>query len=148
GLGCMDHSESLIRLAETLQAPVATSISGKGSFPEDHPLSVGWGYGSQASPVAHKVFRTVGLVLAIGVKYAELSTGYYSQPHLPHLIHVDVNEANLGRVMPTDVCVHADAGSFLERLLENDALLRRPIDHRLLERISVLKEKVATEYQK
>jgi acetolactate synthase-1/2/3 large subunit len=148
GLGCMDHSESLVQLAEALQAPVATSISGKGSFPEDHALSVGWGYGPQASPVAQQIFRTVDLVLAVGVKYAEVSTGFYSQPRLPHLIHVDINESNLGRVMPTDVSVHADAGRFLGRLLEDVDRLRRPPDRQLLERIAVLKERLAAEHQK
>jgi acetolactate synthase-1/2/3 large subunit len=148
GNGCMDYSQSLIRLAEILQAPVATSISGKGSFPEDHPLSVGWGYGSQASPVAQKVFRAVDLVLALGVKYGEVSTGYYSQPHRPHLIHVDINKDNLGRVMPTDVCVHADAGRFLDRLLQEDEKLHRQADSRLLERIVVLKEKRAAQHQR
>jgi acetolactate synthase-1/2/3 large subunit len=148
GLGCMDHSQSLVRLAETLQAPVATSISGKGSFPEDHPLSVGWGYGPQGSPVAQKVFRAVDLVLALGVKYAELSTGHYSQPHRPRLIHVDINQANLGRVMPADICVHADAGRFLDGLLQRDSELRRPVNGKLLDQIVVLKEKQAVQHHR
>jgi acetolactate synthase-1/2/3 large subunit len=148
GLGCMDHSESLVRLAEMLQAPVATSISGKGAFPESHPLSVGWGYGPQASPVAEGVFRKVDLVLALGVKYGEFSTGFYSQPQAPHLIHVDANADNLGRVMPADVCVHADAGSFLQRLLERADQVRRPADRRLLQRIAKLKSKTAAAHEK
>src|SRR6185369_3676883 len=34
GLGCMDDSAELIRAAEMLQAPVATSVSGKGVIPD------------------------------------------------------------------------------------------------------------------
>ena len=49
GLGCMDYSELLVQLAELLQAPVATSVSGKGVIPECHPLAVGWGYGPHAT---------------------------------------------------------------------------------------------------
>lgn len=139
GLGCMDYSPSLVQLAEVLQAPVATSISGKGAMPENHPLSVGWGYGPQGRLAAEQAFRHVDLVLAIGVKYAEVSTGYYSQPAKPHLIHVDINEHNLGRVMGASVCVHADAGVFFARALEDRDRLCRPPDNRLVNHIAAWK---------
>src|SRR5262245_15707277 len=44
GLGCMDYSGLLTAAAELLQAPVATSVSGKGAVNETHPLAVGWGF--------------------------------------------------------------------------------------------------------
>ena len=49
GLGCMDASGDLVIAAETMQAPVATSVSGKGAIPENHQLAVGWGYGPQGT---------------------------------------------------------------------------------------------------
>jgi acetolactate synthase-1/2/3 large subunit len=135
GLGCMPYASSVVRAAELLQAPVATSISGKGTMPENHPLAVGWGYGPQATRTAEQAFRGVDVVLAIGVRYSEVSTGYYSQPQSRHLIHVDANAGNLGRVMRTDVCVHADAGVFLHQLEQHAEQLQRPCDPRLHERI-------------
>jgi acetolactate synthase-1/2/3 large subunit len=131
GLGCMDHSESLTRVAEVLQAPVSTSVSGKGVINECHPLSVGWGYGPQGTQTAEKAFKKVDLVLAIGVRFSEVSTGFYSLPQHHHLIHVDACAGNLGKVMKTDVCVHADAGVFLDRVLENAGCVARPVDHDL-----------------
>ena len=56
GAGCMAFPDELAAVAELLQAPVATSVSGKGVIPEAHPLAVGWGFGPQASVVAEKVF--------------------------------------------------------------------------------------------
>jgi acetolactate synthase I/II/III large subunit len=131
GLGCMDYAPSLVHAAELLQAPVATSISGKGAMPENHPLSVGWGYGPQATVTAEQVFKSVDTVLAIGVRYSEVSTGFYSDPEHCPLIHVDANADNLGRIMKTQVSVNADAGLFLDRLLERADCLRRPCDARL-----------------
>jgi acetolactate synthase-1/2/3 large subunit len=135
GMGCMSYSASLARVAEVLQAPVATSLSGKGAMPETHPLAVGWGYGPQGSRTAEQVFKQVDVLLAIGVRYSEVSTGFYSQPQHPHLIHVDINPQNLGRIMRTQVCVNEDAGVFLDRMLQCCQQVQRPCDQRLLDMI-------------
>jgi acetolactate synthase-1/2/3 large subunit len=139
GLGCMDHAGALVRLAELLQAPVATSVSGKGVIFECHPLAVGWGYGPQGTQTAELVFKEVDVVLAIGVRYSEVSTAFYAIPKHRHVIHVDANPSNLGRIVKTEVCVHADAGLFLDKLLEHPDLLRRPTDNALAGAIVRLK---------
>jgi acetolactate synthase-1/2/3 large subunit len=136
GMGCMNYSDDLVHVAELLQAPVATSISGKGVIPENHPLAVGWGYGPQGTRTAEQTFRGVDLVLAMGVKYAEVSTGFYSDPEKQHLIHVDANPDNLGRVMHTSVCVNTDAGLFMHQLLENAQCVRRACNQHLATQIS------------
>jgi acetolactate synthase-1/2/3 large subunit len=139
GMGCMNYAPALARTAELLQAPVATSLSGKGVIPENHPLAVGWGYGPQGSRTAEQVFKHLDVLLALGVRYSEVSTGFYSQPQHPHLIHVDINPRNLGQIMRTQVCVNEDAGFFLDRLLQCAPQLQRPADHQLVERIRVVK---------
>ncbi|MBM3995321.1 MAG: thiamine pyrophosphate-binding protein [Planctomycetes bacterium] len=132
GMGCLDHSATLVQVAELLQAPVATSMSGKGVIAETHPLSVGWGYGPQGTRTAEDVFRNqVDTVLALGVKFSEVSTGFYSLPAHRCLIHVDINENVLGRVMRNATCVHSDVGVFLSRALEQADALRRPDNARL-----------------
>ncbi|MCI0705166.1 MAG: thiamine pyrophosphate-binding protein [Planctomycetia bacterium] len=155
GVGCMEYGLELSSVAELLQAPVATSVSGKGVINEAHPLAVGWGFGPHASEVAEKVFARdvrfpapsrsrlfssgVDTLLALGVKFSEVSTGYYGNPQPKHVIHVDANPCNLGRVLKTDVCVHADAGIFLGRLLAYGDKLRRPADNKLVNHIRELK---------
>src|SRR4029450_9183413 len=99
-------------------APVATSVSGRGVISDCHPLAVGWGWGPHASEVAEKVFAGekkhpvksgVDTVLAIGVKFSEVSTGYYGNPQPKHVVHGDANPDNLGRVLRTAACVRAGA---------------------------------------
>jgi acetolactate synthase-1/2/3 large subunit len=140
GLGCMEHAPALVRLAELLQAPVATSMSGKGVISETHPLSVGWGYGAQGTRTAESLFKdNVDIVLAMGVKFNEVSTGFFCLPEHRQLIHVDINENNLGRVMRNSLCVHADAGVFMAQAFEQADALRRPDAPRLREIIQVRK---------
>ena len=145
GLGCMDFSVELRRAAELMQAPVATSVSGKGVISECHPLAVGWGYGPQGTHTAEQIFKEVDLVLAVGVRYSEVSTAFYSIPK-HHVIHVDANPHNLGRVVKAEVCVNADAGVFLAKLLENADAVRRPCDGKLLGRIAALKKEDCKRY--
>jgi acetolactate synthase-1/2/3 large subunit len=140
GLGCMDCSHELVAVAEMLQAPVATSIAGKGVISECHPLSVGWGYGPQGTRTAECVFKDVNIVLAIGVRFSEVSTGFYSIPPHHPFIHVDINPHNFNRNVHADVCVAADACVFLSRLLEHADELRRPPNSKLVAQIAALKQ--------
>jgi acetolactate synthase I/II/III large subunit len=126
GLGCVEAGPALAAAAELLQAPVATSVSGKGCIPDAHPLAVGWGYGKQGTRAAEAAFKDVDLVLAIGVRYSEVSTANYAIPQPGTLIHVDINPQNLGRNVPTHVCVNADARLFLDRLIADGDAIRRP----------------------
>jgi acetolactate synthase-1/2/3 large subunit len=146
----MDFSDALVQLAEVLQAPVATSVSGKGCFPENHPLSVGWGYGTHATHAAEKtfagMFHGIDILLAIGVRFSEVSTGFYNLPKIPHVIHVDANKANLGKVVKADVCLHSDAGIFLAKALEFKPAIRREPDQRLLDCIKKAKAEDMTRY--
>src|SRR5260370_32873524 len=112
----MDYSDALSKAAEGLQARVATRVSGKGSISECHPLAVGWGYGPQGTRTAEEAFKRVDLVLAIGVRYSEVSTGFYAIPPR-RVVQVDANANNLRKVVKPEVCVHADAGVFLTKLL-------------------------------
>lgn len=127
GMGCAGASPSLAAVAEVLQAPVATTVSGKGVVSDGHPLAVGWGYGAQATRAAEETFaKDVDVVLAIGTRFSENSTANYAVPRHDQLIHVDANPHNLGRNVPTDVAVCADSRLFLDRLLMDAEAVRRP----------------------
>ncbi|HEV3162421.1 MAG TPA: thiamine pyrophosphate-binding protein, partial [Isosphaeraceae bacterium] len=135
GMGCVEAGPALAAVAEVLQAPVATSVSGKGSIPDSHPLAVGWGYGAQGTRTAERAFKDVDLVLAIGVRYSEVSTANYAVPRHDALIHVDANPNNLGRNVSACVKVCADSRLFLDRLLADSAAIQRPACPSLWKRI-------------
>jgi acetolactate synthase-1/2/3 large subunit len=138
GLGCADAGPGLTACAELLQAPVATSVSGKGCISDLHPLAVGWGYGRQGTRAAEAAFKDVDLVLAVGVRFSEVSTAYYAIP--PHdLIHVDINPQNLGRNVPAHLTLCADSRLFFDRLLLDGSAVGRPPCPALWQRIAELR---------
>jgi acetolactate synthase-1/2/3 large subunit len=135
GLGCAEAGPALAAVAELLQAPVATSVSGKGSIPDQHPLAVGWGYGKQGTRAAERAFRDVDLVLAVGVKFSEVSTANFAVPKHDVLIHIDANPHNLGRNVPAHLTMCADSRLFFDRLLADAGAIRRCPEPELWARI-------------
>ena len=148
GLGCVNATSALAQVAETLQAPVATSVSGKGVISDGHPLAVGWGYGAQGTRAAEKAFKDVDMVLAVGVRYSEVSTANYSIPDQHKIIQVDANPNNLGKNVPTCVSVAADSRLFLDRLMSDANAIRRPASPPLWSKIRDLRDRDRQEYSR
>src|SRR6185312_1739335 len=77
GWGARDASNELVRLAEWLEAPVATTLQGLSVFPANHPLHVGLGFGASAVPSAQNAFKNCDCMIAIGTRFSEIATGSY-----------------------------------------------------------------------
>jgi acetolactate synthase-1/2/3 large subunit len=110
------------RIAEHLGAPIATTLQGLASFPADHPLHTGMGFGPSAVPAAQNAFRNCDAMLAVGTRFAEICTGSFGAIPPEKLVHVDINAGAIGRNHPTPVPIHADARdavpAIAQRLLE------------------------------
>ncbi len=117
GLGAEGAGRDLVRLAECLEAPVATTIQGKGIFPESHPLWLWCGFGDAAPPFARQVAASCDLTLAVGCRFAEVGTGSYGLEPPGKLVHVDVDTSALDRNYPTELGVVSDAAAFVSALL-------------------------------
>jgi acetolactate synthase-1/2/3 large subunit len=109
GWGARQVAGDIRRIAEHLGAPVATTLQGLASFPADHPLHTGMGFGPSAVPAAQNAFRDCDAMLAVGTRFAEICTGSYGAVPPEKLVHVDINPGALGRNHPTPVAIHADA---------------------------------------
>ena len=105
-------------LAERLDAPVTTTIQGKGVFPESHPLWLWNGFGASAPPFVRKVMDRADALLAIGCRFSEVATASYGLETPENLIHVDINSEVFNANYPAKLAIEADAGRFLEALLE------------------------------
>ncbi len=118
GLGARDAQQELVALAELLDAPVATTIQGKGVFPESHPLFLWNGFGNQAPAFVQEEVKRCTVTLALGCRFSEVGTGGYGLTPPGHLIHVDINPEALAKNFPADLAVVSDAGAFLQGLLD------------------------------
>jgi len=119
GLGAAGAGGDLVTLAERLEAPVATTIQGKGVFPENHPLWLWCGFGDAAPPFVRNIAAGCDLTLAIGCRFSEVGTGSYGLEPPGPLVHVDVDLSVLGKNFPAEQGIVADAAAFVSALLSD-----------------------------
>jgi len=105
-------------LAELLEIPVATTFNGRGSFPEDHPLSAGR-MGLHAASYNDDVLARADVILALGCRFASMSArGWRNINPNAALIHVDIDPGNIGRNYPAKVSIVGDVGKVLKAMVE------------------------------
>lgn len=108
----------ILKLAETLSIPVATSLSGKGVIVENHPLCVGV-VGSYSRWCANRLVSEADLVIYIGSQTGDQVTNAWRIPKPgTSVIQIDIDPAELGRSYPNAVALAGDAKSTLQSLLK------------------------------
>jgi acetolactate synthase-1/2/3 large subunit len=115
-------SAELAALAEALELPIAHSLMGKGVVREDHPLLLGM-TGFWGTPIANEKCRTADVILAVGTRFAEANSSSWDPRftfNIPptRLVHIDVDEAEIGRNFVTELGVVADAKHALAALAD------------------------------
>ena len=110
--------DEVLQLADFLQAPLMGTQDSKGVVPENSPFYVGTNYASVGP--ADVVFPDSDVLLAIGTRllFREMPDG-----DLPRIIHIDIDPDEIGRNLPTELGIVADAktasGQLLSKLRES-----------------------------
>ena len=119
GVITSNASPELLQIAELLMAPVATTLMGKGAFPEIHPLSLG-NIGMHGNPAANKLLLEADVLLAVGTRFADRSTAKLDSfcPDAKK-IHIDIDAAEIGKNIDVDVPIVRDAKKSLNTLYES-----------------------------
>jgi len=118
GLGAVAAADRLVELAERLGAPVSTTFSGKGVFPETHPLFLWPGFGDAAPKFVREIVGECDATLAIGCRFGEVATASYGLTPPEPLIHVDIDGSVIGRNFDAALAIESDAAAFVDALLE------------------------------
>ena len=111
---------ALLGLAEAIGAPVATTISGKGSIAETHDLAVGVVGSNGGTPETRAVVEAADLVVFVGCRAGSVTTERwrFPRPGAARIVHIDVDPRVPGANYPTEVAVAGDAKLALEALAE------------------------------
>ena len=110
-------AKQVLKLAEILQAPVTTTLLGKGGFSENHKLSVGM-LGMHGTAYANKTVVDCDLIMAIGARWDDRITGKVSEFCLNATkIHIDIDPAEFGKIIEPDISVNGDVATVLDELL-------------------------------
>lgn len=113
------HKE-LKAFAERTNIPVVNTLLGLGSFPGTHPLFLGMG-GMHGTYAANMALYEADLLINFGARFDDRLTGD-PQHFAKHaqVVHVDIDPAEIGKVIDTDIPVVGDAREALKMLLEED----------------------------
>lgn len=109
GSGAFGAGEVITKLAEVLQAPVASFRAGKGIVAGSHPLAVN-------HPLGHRLWGEADVVLALGTRLHWPLVMWGKDEQLT-LIRVDIDSEQIDRICVPDIGIHADAGQVAAALL-------------------------------
>ncbi len=108
----------LTELAEKLDAPVVTTLMGKGAMRCSNPHNLG-PVGMHGSKYANLAVTECDLLLAVGARFSDRVTGKVDEfaPHAK-VIHIDIDPAEIGKIIDPDVPIVGDARGILASINE------------------------------
>jgi len=106
----------LTALAEALNVPIVTTMAGKGSIADTHPLAVG-ACGRYSRKVANDTLAAADFCLAVGTRLSSMGTNVFQVPRPgTRIVHIDLDPNSLGRTYREELSIVADAREALTSL--------------------------------
>lgn len=109
--------DELVALAEQIQAPVVTTLMGKGGFPASHPLNLG-AVGMHGAKYSNLAMTEADLIIAAGARFSDRVTGKVSEfaPHAK-VIHIDIDPAEIGKIRDAQIPIVGDLKGVLTNMV-------------------------------
>ncbi len=121
GHGAMiaNADDVLLAIAEKANIPITTTLLGKGVFPESHRLSLGM-LGMHGTAYANKAICECDLLINVGSRFDDRILG---KPEMfckdATIIHIDIDAAEVGKMIQPQITCIADAKLALEELIKH-----------------------------
>jgi len=138
--------DEVVKLAEYIFIPVATTLSGKGTIPDDHPLSIGVA-GRYSSSFANKIVEDTDVVFYIGSRAGGMATDNWTVPGKEAtIIQLDIEPESIGRNYYPAARLICDAKTGVQDLLKVlKEMMKKPRKRKYLDTISKLKKEWRSE---
>ena len=116
GVIISNAEEELKTLAKLINAPVCTSLMGKGAINESDDLAIGM-LGMHGREVANQSVNKCDLLIVVGCRFSDRTTGKLEE-FIPNskVIHIDIDPAEIGKNIEADIPVVGDAKIILSSL--------------------------------
>jgi len=115
-----DARSELTELVEKYKLPVVNTLLGLGSIHGNHELNFGMA-GMHGAAVANDAIQKCDLLINIGARFDDRLTGD-TKRFAPNatIIHIDIDPAEIGKNIPTDIPIVADAKEAIKALINKD----------------------------
>jgi acetolactate synthase-1/2/3 large subunit len=111
-------TEELIAFSEKTGIPVACTLLGLGSFPTDHPNYVGF-LGMHGNYGPNINTNECDVLIGIGMRFDDRVTGNVNKyAKQARVIHIEIDKAEINKIIKAEVAVHADAKEALQALIK------------------------------
>jgi len=121
-------STELIKIAETLNIPVVTTLMGIGAIPANHPLCLGM-LGSHGVYAANQAVTKSDLLIIMGARAGDRATGNTDKfAKHARIVHIDIDPAEIGKNLGTDIPIVGDVKTILKCLIEQMNINKEEVD--------------------
>ncbi len=141
GQGAIEAGSDLVKLADTLDAVVFTTLTGKGVYDETQPRFVWNSIGRALPPQLVSTHKDLDLMIAIGCRFSEVATASYGA-ELPTLIHIDVDPSVFNKNFKAEVTLKARSKTAVTSILTHLLLKKKTLNQEKLNKLVAAKKEV------
>ena len=118
GVNLAHAQEEMTKLAEKIDAPVITTVMGRGAISTEHPLYIG-NLGMHGAYACNMAVNECDLLFSIGTRFNDRITGkLHSFAPNAQIVHIDIDTAAISKNVQVDVPIVADAKEAVSKMLE------------------------------
>ena len=149
GILSSNAEKEVLALAEKINAPVATSLMGIGSIPNDHRLYTGM-IGMHGTKASNLLATSCDLIIALGARFSDRVISHKNHIKNAKIIQIDIDPTQINKNVKVDSYIVGDIKEVLKKLFhminekENIAWINKMNELKALNNKEVVKEGVLT----
>ena len=122
GVVLSNSGKELLKFADRIDAPIASTIHGVSAFPADHPRHLGW-MGMHGTVEANRAIQHSDLIIAFGMRFDDRVTGKLEEyAKNADVIHIEIDPSEIDKNVKTSVAINADVKEALEAFNSSNQL--------------------------